>query len=174
MRTAVHSLQKSVPCAEPQLCAQKEPSLPSWGMRMWTTRPGRPGFSCKHLCLWGVLGLHVPVPPPPPGRLPSLVFWNNCFSFLHTAFVFVHSVWRCVWPHGPCRLFLLTAATSPYVSHYHKLLPSLKPFCKWAGLQTTRRSSPRGHAQGSQDWPGQVCWSWWMSLKPNWVGQNAD
>ena len=34
-----------------------------------------------------------------------------------------------------------------------------------SGLQTTRRSSPRGHSQGFQDWPGQVCWSWWMSFK---------
>ena len=91
IRTPVKILQKFVLRAEPWLYAQKEPSLPplNWGTRVWTTRPASAGVSCKRLCFWGALCLHVPVPPPPPGRLPCLVFWNSYFfPFLHTAFVF--------------------------------------------------------------------------------------
>lgn len=81
IRTPAQILQKFVLRAEPWLYAQKEPSLPplNWGTRVWTTRPARAGVSCKRLCFWGALCFHVPVPPPPPGRLPCLVFWNNYF-----------------------------------------------------------------------------------------------
>lgn len=82
---------------------------------------------------WQVPWLHVPVPDASsPGRRgPASSLLKNLFSLLHTAFVFLLVAWRCVWPHRPCRLFLRTAATSPYGSYYHKLLPSLKPVCKW-------------------------------------------
>lgn len=78
------------------------------------------------LC-WRVPRLQVPVPLACSHSLSS----ETTFSFLHTAVTFLFLAWCCVWPHRPCRLFLLTAATSPYGSHYHKLLPSLKPVCKW-------------------------------------------
>lgn len=82
---------------------------------------------------WRVPRLHVPVPDAcsPVRRAPVSSLLKQLFSFLHTAFAFLLLAWCCVWPHRPCRLFLLTAATSPYGSHYHKLLPSLKPVCKW-------------------------------------------
>lgn len=69
------------PHAEPWLCSQTEHSLSplNWGMRVWTTRLGRAGVSCKCLCIWRVPWLHVPVPerPPPSGGLLSLAFRNN-------------------------------------------------------------------------------------------------
>lgn len=47
----------------------------------------------------------------------------------------------CAWPQKPCGLFLLTAATSPDGSHYHKLLPSRDQFAKeWTGDNTDARS----------------------------------
>lgn len=99
---------------------------------------GRAGVSCNHAndyatLRWRVPWLHVPVPDAcfPVKRAPVSSLLKQLFSFLHTAFAFLLLAWCCVWPHRPCRLFLLTAVTSPYGSHYHKLLPSLKPVCKW-------------------------------------------
>lgn len=56
-------------------------------------------------------------------------------------------------------------------SHQHIWFPLpqtvtfIETSLQMSGLQTTGRSTPRGHSQGSRDWPGQVCWSSWMSFK---------
>lgn len=123
-------------CAEPWLFSQTAfPDPSQLGYESVENQAGAGwGFRLTSLCLCRGESLGFvsqSLTPPPSRRAPVSSSLKQLFPFLHTAFVFLFLVWRCVWPHRPCWLFLLTAATSPYGSHYHKLLPSLKPVCKW-------------------------------------------
>lgn len=151
-------------CAEPQLYSQPSLAPLNW---VWECgKPGRGGpvFHANVSGLEESPGfMSQPLTPPPVRRAPVSSFWNNFFLPSHSVRL----------PSLSLTLRLATQAMSAiFTDSSHQpiwfSLPQTVTFIEtslqMSGLQTAGRSSPRGHSRGSWNWPGQVCWSWWMSL----------